>query len=190
MSEVMTQASLAIGGKLNQHSWADFVARLTHDCRGEGVNRHHTADAIFIVQAKRYTYGIDLDYGAELAICYEDSVYLSAKEFYEKCLDEVERKAIDTEAQGYHELPFLQLSEFEQRELMRGIRGVTVTGRAERWEYVSAHMTYDAAQAFIKRKGHDYRDGLRVYAEAQTYSWEYNTIKQAIMDGRLVLNGH
>lgn len=179
--------SLAVGGPMNRQSWADFVARLNHDCKGEGVSRHYTADAIFVVQAKRYTYGIDLDYNAELAICHEDSVYLSAKEFYENCLDDDERKAFDAEAQKEHELDFLQLDDYDQRQMMQAVDGVTVTGRAERWEYVSAHFTRDAADAFIQRKGHDYRDGLRVYVEAQTYSWEYNTIKKAIMEGRLVL---
>ncbi len=43
----------------------------------------------------------------------------------------------------------------------------------------------DAAEAFIKRKKHDYRKGLRVYVDASTYSWELNTIKAAILSGRI-----
>ena len=43
----------------------------------------------------------------------------------------------------------------------------------------------DDADAFIKRKGHDYREGLRVYVDATSYSWELNTIKAAILDGRI-----
>ena len=187
MSETATRESLAFGSKLTQQSWDDFVARLVHDCKGDGVERHYTADAFFVVQAKRYTYGIDLDFGAELAICHEDSVYLSAKEFYENFFDDEERKDFDKKAQETHEKNFLDLFDFEQNSMMEEIDGVTVTGRAERWDYVSSHFTYEAAEAFIKRKKHDYRDGLRIYAEAQTYSWEFNAIKEAIMSGRLVL---
>ena len=55
----------------------------------------------------------------------------------------------------------------------------------ERWEFVCQHFTRDAADAFIKRKGHDYREGLRVYVDATSYSWELNTIKAAILDGRI-----
>lgn len=181
------QSSLARGALLDAATWADFVERLHHDCVGEGVARHYTADAIFIVQAKKYTYGLDTDYGAELVICHEDSVYLTAKDFYENFLDDDERNSFDAQAKKEHEQNFLQLDEYDQRCMMEDVDGVTVTGRAERWEYASAHLTRDAADAFIKRKGHDYRDGLRIYVEAQTYSWEYNTIKEAILSGRLML---
>lgn len=188
MDKTSANQSLATGGKLTKDTWADFVARLNHDCNGEGVSRHHTADAIFVVQAKRYTYGIDTDYGAETVICIDESVYLSPKEFYENGLDEDERKSLDDQVQSEFDVNFLKLDESEQYRKLAQFNGVTVTGRAERWECVSSHFTRDAADAFIARKAHDYRDGLRVYVEAQTYSWEYNTIKQAIMDGRLVLS--
>lgn len=179
--------SLAAGGPLNKESWADFVSRLQHDCIGEGASRHITADALFIVQARRYTYGIDLDYGAELAIYSDDIAYQTPVDFYENGLDEDGRVSLDQKSMTEHDLAFLKLAEADQRRLLAEIDGVIVTGRAERWDFVSAHFTRDAADAFIRRKAHDYRDGLRVYVEAQTYSWEYNTIKDAIMDGRLIL---
>ncbi|MNN59485.1 hypothetical protein D3C81_1746030 [compost metagenome] len=52
---------------------------------------------------------------------------------------------------------------------------------------MSAHFTKDAAEAFIRRKKHDYRHGMRVYVESQYYAWEFNVIKNAILDGRLIL---
>jgi hypothetical protein len=61
----------------------------------------------------------------------------------------------------------------------------TVTGWDDRWEYVNAHFTHAAAEAFIKRKKHDYRDGMRVYVESQYYAWEFEAIKAAILDGTL-----
>lgn len=187
MDKPSANQSLATGGKLTQDTWADFVARLNHDCKGEGVSRHHTADALFVVQAKRYTYGIDTDYGAETVICFDESVYLTPKAFYENGFDEDERKALDDQIQAESDVNFLKLDESEQYRKLAQFSGVTVTGRAERWDYVSSHFTRDAADAFIARKAHDYHDGLRVYVEAQTYSWEFNAIKEAIMSGRLVL---
>ena len=52
---------------------------------------------------------------------------------------------------------------------------------------MNSHFTREAAEAFIKRKSHDYRDGLRIYVDANIYCWEFNAIKEALMDGRLVL---
>jgi hypothetical protein len=41
----MMEKTLATGAELNADTWADFVARLKHDCEGDGVRRHYTADA-------------------------------------------------------------------------------------------------------------------------------------------------
>ncbi len=187
MSTENNNQSLAAGASLNRQTWGDFVLRLKNDCEGAGVSRHHTADAIFIVQAKRYTYGVDIDYGAEPVVLFEDCSYSSPKDFFEQGLEDDERQELDAKSQKEYELDFLKLDESEQRRMIQKMEGVTVTGRASRWEYVSAHFTWDAAEAFIKRKAHDYPDGLRVYAEAQTYSWEFNAIKKAIMNDRLTL---
>jgi len=121
--------TLATGATLTPETFADFVARLRHDVAGEGVKDHYTADAIFIVQARK------------------------------------------------------------QWSILDALPDHTVTGWDEKWEYVSAHMTKDAAEAFIQRKKHDYRKGLRVYVESQCYCWEYNTIIAALMSGELVLKG-
>lgn len=181
-----TPKSIATGAPLDAETWADFVRRLRHDCVGEGVRDHYTADAIFIVQARRYTYGIDVDYGGHKVACVEESVYTTPREFYEKELDDAARASLDAKATEAGRLNFFDVSEWGQWELIDDMDGVTVLGRVERWDYVCAHFTKAAADAFIKRKAHDYREGLRVYVEAQSYSWEYNAIKEAILAGRLV----
>ena len=78
------------------------------------------------------------------------------------------------------------MDESDQWDLLADLPDHTVTGWDDRWEYVCSHLTQDAADAFIARKKHDYREGLRVCVEAQTYCWEFNAIKQAILDGQLV----
>ena len=45
-------SSLAVGAPLTQATFADFVERLRHDCVGDGVRDHWTADAFFVVQHK------------------------------------------------------------------------------------------------------------------------------------------
>ena len=55
-------ASLATGAKFDAETFADFKNRLHHDCVGEGVEEHCTADALFVVQARRIVSGLDLDY--------------------------------------------------------------------------------------------------------------------------------
>jgi hypothetical protein len=59
---------------------------------------------------------------------------------------------------------------------------------ADRWEFVSAHFTKEAAEAFINRKKHDY-DKLRVYVDCQLYCWEFNAIINGLLDGKIVFNG-
>ena len=185
----MEAITLARGAKITEASWADFVQRLKHDCRGEGVSRHYTADAIFIVQARRLVFGIDRDYTDRTAVLLEDRHWLSPQEYWDSC-DEDKRDALDGQAleESDGECKFLELQEHDQWELLAELPDHSVVGWDDRWEYVSSHFTRDAADAFVARKKHDYRDGIRVYVEAQIYCWEYNAIKEAIMDGCLVFN--
>lgn len=69
--------SLANGHELNQETFADFVERLRYHCRGKGVSDHCTAEAIFIVQAKRIVSGIDRQYTDKLMVSCEESAWYS-----------------------------------------------------------------------------------------------------------------
>lgn len=182
-----TTASLATGAPMTADTWADFVRRLRHDCIGEGVEDHSTADAIFIVQARRKIFGIDKDYTDQWAVILDDMSWFSPQEYWDDC-DEEEQASLDAAAaeESDGESKFLDLSQSDQWELLGDLPDHTVTGWYERWEYVCAHLTKDAADSFITRKKHDFPDGLRVYVEAQTYCWEFNEIKDAIMRGQLV----
>lgn len=176
--------SIATGSELTAETWADFVERLTYHCRGEGVQNHCTASAIFIVQARRFIYGISDDYTDRLAIIYDDCCWHSAEKYYNDS-DEAFQSMLDEKAQDEYDEEFLDLETYQQYEIIGDLEEHTVTGWDERWEFVCAHFTLEAAEAFIKRKGHDYRAGLRVYVDAQTYAWEFEAIKNAIMDGKL-----
>lgn len=179
--------SIAGGAELDAVTWADFVERLRHDCEGEGVAKHFTADAIFEVQARRYVCGIDREYAAEtVAVVDAESVYTSPADFYQNELDDEGRARFDAAARDDHDVAsFLDLDAYLQWDMIEDEDSVTVTGRSERWEHVCSHFTHAAAEAFIRRKKHDYRDGLRVYVNSSLYCWEFNTIKAAILGGQI-----
>jgi len=172
--------SLATGSELNQATFDDFVQRLRHHVRGEGVDWHHTADALFTVQARKIIFGIDRDYTDKTAVSIEDSMYFSPQEYWDDA-DEGLRARLDAIAHDVDEMPFLTLETYEQWDILADLENHTVSGWDERWEIVNSHFTKEAAEAFIKRKRHDYRDGLRVYVEAQVYCWEFNQIVTGLM---------
>ena len=182
--------SLATGDALTSETWADFVKRLHHDCRGEGVNDHCTADAIFTVEAKRIVSGIDRDYSPELLVYCEDSTWYSPQEYWDAA-DEGTRETLNAKAVGEYDhregVTFLGLGVHEQWDVLETLDEHHVVGYVERWDHINSHFTKDAAEAFIKRKKHDYPEGLRVYVDAQLYCWEFNSIKEAILSGRLTL---
>ena len=176
-------SSLANGAGLNADTWADFLARLRHHCNGQGVKWHHTAAAIFTVQQKRIDYGYEPDYAEGLAVCLEGSSWFSPEAYWAD-LDEDERAEIDCALQEDRECDFLDLSTDDQWEYLAELDDHTVTGWNKRWEIVNSHFTREAAEAFIRRKQHDYPE-LRIYVESQYYAWEFEAIKAAILDGTL-----
>lgn len=187
-SVAATGGSIATGNKLNPATWADFVTRLRHDCVGEGVSDHCTADALFIVQARRIVSGVDVDYADQLLVYCDGSSWYSPQEYWDDC-DDSDQEGLNIlahESAGTELLGFLEIPESDQWEILGELDDHHVTGWQEQWEYVNSHFTKDAAEAFIKRKKHDYPNGLRVYVESQYYAWEFNAIKEAILSGRLV----
>ncbi|MEH8253364.1 hypothetical protein [Aeromonas veronii] len=179
--------SLAHGAPLSPESWADFVARLHHDCVGEGVHDHCTADAIFKVESRELIYGINKDYTDKIAVICDDSVWFSPQEYWDEC-DDDQQSHLNELAQEAEGEDFLNLKRFRaQWNILGELDDHTVTGWDDKWVPVNSHFTKDAAEAFIKRKRHDYREGMRVYVDAQTHCWEYNTIKEGILQGRIGL---
>lgn len=178
--------SLAVGGTLTPESFADFVERLKHNCRGEGVSFHYTANALFTVQAKKLIYGFSSEHADKFVIVQEESEWFSPEDFFRDAVNELQ-ETLNRSAQDIDDKDFLDLDLCEQFEVLREQEDITVTGYQETWEYVNAHLTKEAAEAFIERKKHDYRKGLRVYVEAQIHCWEFEAIKNALMDGKLVL---
>lgn len=179
------EPSLAKGADLTPESWADFVVRLRHDCVGEGVREHYTADAVFLVQKRIKVYCME-GYDGEAYEIYSpgDGESYSPASWYED-LEGDDQQRLDAECPG---IGFLSAEMHNQINALSEVRpDDEVHEFTCDWETVNQHFTKDAAEAFIARKKHDYRDGLRVYVDASTYSWELNTIKAAILSGRIGL---
>jgi hypothetical protein len=179
--------SLATGSALTQETFTDFVERLKYHSKGAGVNDHCTADAIFIVQARRIVSGIDLVYANDKLVYCDEKQWFSPQEYWDDCDDDV-RDNLDNISAEEDSCIFLDATEFSQWQILSELEDHTVTGWDESWEYVCAHFTKEAAEAFISRKKHDYRDGIRIYVEAQIHCWEFNAIKNALINGDIVFN--
>lgn len=172
--------SLASGAKLNQDTWDDFVRRLRYDTKGEGVKNHYTADAVFQVRTL-VDQVVPEDYGGELHVFDGCEISQTAQVFY-KSLEKDLQDELDAECDGN----FLNASDYYKNEALEKLfPDYSLIYVKQNWKTVNQHMTRDAAIAFINRKKHDYPSGLYLYVDATTYSWEYNTIKEAILDGRI-----
>lgn len=173
--------SIARGDTLTAENWTDFVNRLRHHCVGDGVRWHETSCPIFVVQSKLLVTGIDPDYTDKKIILREDSKWFSPAEYFAS-LDEEEQKELNETSQNQSDCDFLDAPEWEQYEIIADQPDNTVTGYVEQWVHINSHLTKEGAEAFIRRKAHDY-DELRVYVESQYYCWEFNTIRNAILAG-------
>lgn len=184
-------SSLAIGAPLTQATFADFVERLRHDCVGDGVRDHCTADAFFVVQHKVRVGGMDKEYSDKRFIHDGANLceYETPLDYWNNCEQE-ERVELNLIAMEQGDCCFLELDEDDQWGVFEDgdVEDHSVIYYEEKWETINFHFTKAAAEAFIKRKGHDYGE-MRVYVDAHTYGWEYNAIKQALLDGSLMFVG-
>jgi len=170
---------------MKKEDFEDFIKRLKHWNQGEGVREHITANPVFIVEKKVRDYGYDPDCGCDTVItdsgrelefdCWES--------FYDD-LDEDEKSQLDDIEPDFLSLSF-DSDKIEAAEKL-GYEFV-VTGIQDRWEYVNCHFTKEAAEAFIARKGYDYRRGLRVFVDSQYWCWEFKDIIEALLNDQLVL---
>lgn len=180
--------SIATGATLTEETFKDFIERIKYHSEGDGVKWHGTSDAIFIVQSKEVIYGFDQEYfNDKLAVINgEGSVSFSPKEYWDG-LEKEEKRKINIIAKGRFGETFLNCFDFDQWDILEELPDHRVTGWDIRWSYVNAHFTKEAAEAFIKRKAHDY-DELRIYVHSECYAWEFNAIKEALMNGQIVWN--
>lgn len=178
--------SLATGAALTAENFADFIVRLRHDTIGERRHDHCTADAIFLVQHEEKIYGIDRDYAdpedSTVVMC-DDWRWFSPREYWDH-LDAEGKWRLRERCREEHGCTFLKADIRDQWDILAQLPDHTVTGYMKQWVTLNSHLTHAAAEAFIKRKQHDYGP-LRVYADSAFWSWELKAIREALMSGRL-----
>jgi hypothetical protein len=145
---------------VSKEYFEDFVRRLHYHRRGDGVADHCTRDAIFIVQQLKHMCGFDPQYSDKYVWIDRDNDNAEADARTARRLD-----ALDDDGRSFGGWEKVYFEEY--------------------WEYVCAHFTRESAEAFIKRKGHDY-DELRIWVDCQVYCPEYNAIVDGILDGKIV----
>jgi len=170
--------------ELTKQNFEDFKARLVYWNQGEGAKDHITKNPIFIVQKLERIYGFDSGYSDKSVIVKEDSEFESVEKLFESLDDEQLEKILNNVGCKTTK-EFFELTEYCQEEALEAFNYREVYYQ-EHWLHVCSHFTREAAEAFIQRKKHDYRD-LRIYVEAQPYCWEYNSIIKGILDGKIGL---
>jgi hypothetical protein len=178
-------ASLATGANLTADTFNDFVSRLNYHSRGEGVNDHCTADALFLVEARCIVSGIDSEYTDNKMVIFDGDSYMTPTDYWHSC-DAAAKRHLNKCATDENQTSFRKSPIHIQWNILGHLEDHTVTGWKEQWEFVNAHFTKEAAEAFIARKKHDYPEGIRIYVDAQTHCWEFNTIKAGLMNGKIV----
>ena len=180
-----TPNPLFTGSPLTSELFADFLTRLKHDCQGPGHAEHYTADVMFRVERQEFIYGIDTEYAQNLAVLSDDTYYHSVIDFMstyrEHCIEKLDELCLKN-----HGKPFDEVDEFEQLLEIGGLEGFSVFGCHENWKLVNFHFTQSSADYFVLKHGHKYKGKLRVSQEAQDRSYEFNAIKNAILNGNLV----
>lgn len=165
--------------ELTPELFNDFIARLRHHNTGAGTEKHCTADPIFIVESRRLVCGIDHAYGPDYFWTDNDGEARWSEE-------ELAEQIAEARAEGLEIDPF-DLQHDDEVTCDDGKRTLyEKIGYAEHWEFASAHLTQEAADAFVARKAHDYR-GLRISVDSLYWCPEFKMIVRALLSGRLGL---
>ena len=138
---------------------------------------------MFQKQAK--IYGLTDEYCEAKIVHFEECEWDSPQEYWDDAEDD-KRNELNGMAYDMWEKDFLDCEESEQWDFLADLDNHTVCGTRKEWQNINAHLTREAAEAFIRRKQHDYPP-LRVYVESMYFGWEYQEIIKALCDGRLVL---
>lgn len=174
---------------MEKEEWDDFVERLHHHNRGEGVNEHRTASPIFMVQKKERVWGLEPEYVEGTAYIEDDSGEHHEYATIAECLKELDEDQIADIKHSAWLIFDERLENLDDDDMLYILtdkgHDIQLVGYIDRWENINAHLTREAAQAFIDRKSHDYPAGLRIYVESLYWCKEFKQVIDAILDGKV-----
>lgn len=184
----MESQTLMQGSELNADSFKILVNRLRAQQVFTSGSQPFSAKAIFNVQRRVIQSGLDKWNTSNLAIFNnEGRCWTSPGAFYNDPANERFRVILNKNAIEEEGCTFLAMShEDDQLHLIDKLDGHFLSGWEERWENLNVHFTREAAEAFIEANSNDYPDGLRVHVTEQSECWEFNAIRTALIQGKLV----
>lgn len=181
-------ASLANGDLLNAETFANFVERLKHDCHGPRFIEHGTGQVIFHVEEKSVVTGIDRELTENAAILKDDQIWLDLDSFLrDACKEDMDR--FEALSKHFHKSSFNDQDKDEKLDIIEQIEGYSVSGFHQLWKTINVHFTHDAAQSYIDKNSSKHKMELRIAEENQYRCDEFNAIKNAILQGKLVYEG-
>lgn len=114
-----------------------------------------TAEPLYIVQQEERVYGLDTTWGGPYVWLHSD-------------------EATEVDAEGSAKL------EAAYQETLQVPEGYTRTGYVDRWEFVTATLTYQAALDYIEHNAHRHRGKLRVFVESGYRNPEWQWLRRAL----------
>lgn len=170
--------SIATGATLTKETFDEFIQRLKYSYSEKGCCA--TSHPVFQVREKYKEWGIGDDYNNDgWAYILDDCQFFSKSEFIQHLSDNFD---LSSEEAG-------QLNNLLPDDLLEAskkyVEGGFICNYRIIERVIGSHFTIEAAEAFIKRKQHDYQK-LFVYVESAYWCWEFKEIVTALLDDRLI----
>lgn len=170
---------------MNKQEFNELVERLTYwNKSNEGIQTHITDSPIFTVQQLVKITGMDSMYCDDWLLYFDCSSWNDVED-YTDTFDDEELKNILKISGCDDRDEFLDLDEYEQIEALKSDNSeLEQVYYKEEWQHVNTHLTKEGAQAFIKRKQHDYGK-LRVYVESLFWCVEFKELIKGLVSGEI-----
>ncbi|MCU4548396.1 ead/Ea22-like family protein [Acinetobacter pittii] len=169
-------------------TWAEFTQQLKNSWENDNAG---TDSPIFVVQSKNIVWGLDPTHDSveitNIVDVDQESKYKSVEEFYDS-LKAAEKHDLNGLAIDEEDELFLDVKVSTQINILSewNERNVYICHGKYFWEDINCHLTRSAAEAFIKRKSHDYGE-LRVFVKSLYWCDEFKNLLNAIINGEVGL---
>lgn len=169
-------------------SWAEFTQQLKNSWENDNAG---TDSPIFVVQSKNIVWGLDPASDSveitNIVDVDQESKYKSVEEFFDS-LKAAEKHDLNGLAIDEEDELFLDVKVSTQINILTewNERNVYICHGKYFWEDINCHLTRSAAEAFIKRKSHDYGE-LRVFVKSLYWCDEFKNLLNAIINGEVGL---
>lgn len=169
-------------------TWAEFTQQLKQSWENDNAG---TDSPIFVVQSKNIVWGLDPASDSveitNIVDVDQESKYKSVEEFFDS-LKAAEKHDLNGLAIDEEDELFLDIKASTQINILSdwNERNVYICHGKYFWEDINCHLTRTAADAFIKRKSHDYGE-LRVFVKSLYWCDEFKNLLNAIISGEVSL---